>query len=246
MDEVVDTVCNLATEKTEEAKVIRETVRKLESFDNVKDDIVIKVVNYDMNKEQLKNYPYIKWNDLAITYHYRMKANNNYGNLDLGVGGNMNISNVLLEMWNISKEELHSIAFENTKRLCFPRIIPLSSIMLEMISDLFTETKSKEIKEDVENESMYVFNNGDRLFGASSFLFPDLIKEKNEKDWHCETVYILPSSVHELILVPDRNDYPVERLREIVKEVNGEIEPIEILSDSIYKWERKTNEISIV
>ena len=59
-------------------------------------------------------------------------------------------------------------------------------------------------------------------------------------------LYILPSSIHELILIPVLENEEVETLREMVNQVNEEsVENIDYLSDNVYRFNRNTEEICI-
>ena len=53
--------------------------------------------------------------------------------------------------------------------------------------------------------------------------------------------YILPSSVHEVILVPENKEFCVEYFASMVREINEtQMDPTEILSDSIYFYDKET------
>ena len=59
-------------------------------------------------------------------------------------------------------------------------------------------------------------------------------------------LYILPSSIHELILIPVLENEEVETLRKMVNQVNEEsVENIDYLSDNVYRFNRNTEEICI-
>ncbi|MBQ7925064.1 MAG: hypothetical protein IJ335_02090, partial [Lachnospiraceae bacterium] len=50
--------------------------------------------------------------------------------------------------------------------------------------------------------------------------------------------YILPSSVHEVILLKDDGEESPSKLQEMVREINQcEVDPTEVLSDSIYHYD---------
>ena len=93
-------------------------------------------------------------------------------------------------------------------------------------------------EEESDEFGMYVLSNSSKVFGAASILYPDVLKnfaEKLDRD-----LYILPSSVHEVILLPKRSETEWETLQEMVKEVNAtQLEEVEILSDSVYSYTKK-------
>ena len=62
-------------------------------------------------------------------------------------------------------------------------------------------------------------------------------------DWKIKnnSFYILPSSVHELILVPYSREFCVEYFAGMVREINEtQVEATEVLSDSIYFFDKET------
>ena len=72
--------------------------------------------------------------------------------------------------------------------------------------------------------------------------YPDVVKrfaEENDRDF-----FILPSSVHEVILIPKVSGVSAEMLLEMVKEVNAtQVEDIEVLSDNVYCYERESDRV---
>ena len=73
--------------------------------------------------------------------------------------------------------------------------------------------------------------------------YPDFIKEASDK-LH-DNFYILPSSIHEVILVPESSAPPLKDLQEMVKEINAtEVSPEDKLSDSVYRYDRECDSIS--
>ena len=90
---------------------------------------------------------------------------------------------------------------------------------------------------------MYVLTNQSRLYGAAELLDGNMLKriaEQLQGDY-----MILPSSVHELIVLKD-TDRPHNELADMVKEINSTcLAPDEVLSNHVYRYDRKTREVSI-
>ena len=77
-------------------------------FSNVWDHIVCKVINYEKNRELLKNIPYLRYLDLAIVFYCRIQ--------DEQIGkGTILIHNSHLKLWSITDSELSESAKYNTK-----------------------------------------------------------------------------------------------------------------------------------
>lgn len=60
-------------------------------------------------------------------------------------------------------------------------------------------------------------------------------------------VFILPSSIHETLLIPANADMDTEYLRDMVRTVNRtKVAPDEILSDNVYYYSRLTDRVELV
>ena len=89
---------------------------------------------------------------------------------------------------------------------------------------------------------MYVVTNKNKCLGAICMIFDKFMSAMADEIG--EGFIILPSSVHEVILVPEKDGAETERLKEIVAEVNaGHVEPQEVLSDNIYYYDKERHEV---
>ena len=128
------------------------------------------------------------------------------------------IRNEHLRYWRVEKEEIRRFAEKNT-----PRIYPV------------------QIRQIV--RFMYVATNEQCSLGAAVMRYPDF-REK-VRGMIGGDFYILPSSIHEVILVPESFGLEPERMQEMVKEINQTgVAPEEVLSDSVYYFDGE--EIRIV
>lgn len=123
------------------------------------------------------------------------------------------IRNEHLRGWQISKKEIIEAARENT-----PKLLPIEVGML--------------------TEYMYIVTNSMRSFGAAVMTYDGVLKQI--RAMLGENFYVLPSSVHEIILVPESYGMERSHLQEMVKEINRtEVENEEILSDNVYYYSGK-------
>ncbi len=183
--------------------------------------IFLRLVNYEKNKEQLKDCPFIMYHDLAITIRYLVKSDKD------GIASAL-ISNRELKEWGVSKEEIYCIAKENTLKL-FPPVLKRLDIML----------KEMNCNEDIiDGTKLYILSNKAGVNGATSMLYEDIIKEfAIEKN---VDIYILPSSIHEVLLLPAEEGMDKHEIEEMVKEINSYVvSPMEYLSDTVYKYDFK-------
>ena len=97
-----------------------------------------------------------------------------------------------------------------------------------------------------EVSGMYVASNSDKLNGSSVILYRDMLKNFAESH-DVEKLYILPSSLHEVIIIPDdaNMEKDIQMLNEMVVSVNcTQVQPEEILSDHVYVYEYSTDTLS--
>ncbi len=101
-----------------------------------------------------------------------------------------------------------------------------------------------QMMEDLEEVKMpmYVLTNRQKLYGAACMLYPGVLKEFGRQLG--QDFYILPSSVHEVILVPGETGAEHGALQKIVKEINQtQVAEDEVLADSVYYYSRGEDRI---
>lgn len=193
-------------------------------FEKVKEQLLYKLVNFDRNRDYLKTVPFIPFHDLAVVFYLFM------GEKD-GMAASLMIGNELMHYWGInSPEELAKIAHANTKKQCPALVKNIGSLIGESLFGADADEK------DAEDCLLYVATNRLKSYGAAVILYDGLLKDFAEKIGG--DFYILPSSVHETIFVPaDMVEFHTAELRRMVEQVNREeVEDIEVLSDSVYRY----------
>lgn len=209
-------------------------VEEFKDYEKIKGKLAVKLVNYNENLSVLKEIPFKRFLDLAIIYYVLVGK----------VGSNTASILVRQEhrrVWRISEEELFLQAMKNTPKLLPPELKSMNTLIQEVLS----EQEATEKKEFVEGEiPMYVLTNTLRYHGAAAMLYKNVISDFAEL---IETdLYILPSSIHEVILIPKASDIGKPMLEQMVKEVNREeVESIERLSNHVYCYQRETGEFTL-
>lgn len=205
-------------------------------WSKIKDRICCKVINYDGNRELLMSIPHFHILDLAVVFYY------SYHDEIMG-SGTIQIYNSHLEMWGVTKEELLEVAKENTQKL-FPSVV---SSMVEMaISCLGTgELSMEEVRACEAGMPMYIVSNKQKVYGAINLFNVELLRDFANTKNKCN-FWILPSSLHEVLLVPDDGRACAVELLNMVTEVNStQVMPEEVLANSIYKFVYATGEIRL-
>lgn len=189
------------------------------NFDQIKDKIFYRLVHAERNKELLTDVPHILIWDLAICFCYACSLE--------GVGdGMILIHNAQMENWNVNTQTLMQLAEVNT-----PRLFPMCfQGMQEILKQMDFEFDLYECEE----EQLYVLSNTTRTYGASVILYPETLAYVAEK-LQCD-FYILPSSVHEVIVLK-KERYDIlqnegKRMHEMIKSINQEqLSAEEVLTD---------------
>lgn len=202
-------------------------------YNAVRGRIFQKVINYEKNKRMLENVPHVRFLDLAVVCYYA------YMNDFLG-RGSIQIETGHLDRWGISQEALFSDARENTMQKLGPEVKGMDEILWEMLSENLDGVSSEQfenvIDHTVREVPMYVMTLRGRYFGAVCICFTAWLRSVAEK--FGKNLFILPSSIHELILIPDVGREKPDFLKKMVREVNQEhVSREERLSDQVYYFD---------
>lgn len=221
IDEVIDTY--------ERNKINRSIDMKFFlNYETVKSRIIFKLINTEKNRELLRDVPYIPFHDLSIVFQC-LVSEERFGNASIL------IHNVHLQLWKVNARELYECAMENTPLLQGYELADMNTVLEEMKA--LSGIDDEEIEDMQQEVPMYVLSNKSRINGASCILYKDILKDFAmvvDKD-----LYVLPSSIHEVILLPSDGTQESEQLKEMVREINqSQVEKEEVLSDSVYYYRR--------
>ncbi len=217
---------------------------KIDFFDDfmkVKNLIAYKVINYEQNVKLLETLPHKRILDLAVVFYCIIK--------DESIGNaTVLIHNSHLSTWNITLDELYKVALDNTPKLLECRITRMSDIIMELFNESDIKADEDEILHIINNEDepcdMYVMTNADKINGAACMFYDDKLSDFADK--MDSDVYILPSSIHEVILIPAISQINKNQLENMVREVNIDgVAPEEILSDNVYVYSRADRMITL-
>lgn len=221
-------------------------VTDITDFSKVKNHIVLKLVNRERNNDLLKDIPFVSFCDLVVIFSIMVSA-------DAEGTASITVKNNLIDYWKVDVDTLYKIAKENTEKLLPAKIQSMNEIMMEMFrsdmgSDIFSDAEFneffKEVTGDNSEPTMYVARNSNGINGATVMLYDGIIREfarKMGKD-----VFIIPSSIHEIIIVPDNGSMDADDIRNMVVDVNSsQVAPEEALSDSVYRYSRDNDSITL-
>lgn len=220
-------------------------VENITDYDATKEKIIPRVVNRESNEERLQGMPHTEiGDDLAVTYHVDLGGDND-GQMSVA------ISNEMMTRYGVSVEDLHEQACKNMEEVSPATFMGIEEVLAGLMIPGYENMTLEEKNEAREslgmpsmedgNSYMYVLSNESKVFGAAELLDTKTLDTIREQ---VGDFYILPSSVHEVLIVPKKEDMQLSDLEAMVKEVNStQVAPNEVLSDHVYEYDNDTKEI---
>lgn len=192
-------------------------------FETINDKISFRLVEEKRNKEFLKDKPYKSLdNGLAACFY-----------IDVTDDYCFAINNGILEDMKVGVDSIYEKALDNVYHLDPPVLRDMQSALFSPDSENLLD-RCKPVGLD-ERSGMYVLTNNKGAFGAGGMVHPDIMKRAAEVVG--EDVFVLPSSLHEVILVPASSGMKLDDLAGMVKQANETVvEPRDVLSDEVYYY----------
>lgn len=161
-----------------------------------------------------------------------------YFRVKVSEDGTYKVKNEMLDSWGVAKETILQIAFNSSEYIATSMRDTMVSLLMEQgVSDELIE----QMLGDTQDADQTVLSNSTKSFGASVIYKTELLKEIADK--YESDLYIIPSSIHELIALP-KEDISVKEMNDMIKEVNAnEVSPEEVLSDHVYIFLRDSEEV---
>ncbi|MBR2531660.1 MAG: hypothetical protein IKE56_03215 [Lachnospiraceae bacterium] len=248
IDLVMDDIASYRTEFHESDEFVLDPLMRkpgaVKQFEKVKDKIVPRLINYESNRSYLEDKAFKLIEDLAVTYHVYVSFRD--GTYSTAVTRDM------LRDYHIGIEQLHVIALENIEHVTPMWFRALDTLVAEAIAEQGQDDRETMQKLDldmaadgtVRDDGTIVLSNASRRYGAAIMLVPEVMDRMRRL--YGKDFYILPSSVHEVILRPRNKVDNIQALRWVVKEINRTVvEKEERLSDNIYTYDFEKHMLKI-
>lgn len=153
--------------------------------------------------------------DMNIVYYIKAMKN-----------GNVVITDWLLDTTKYTEEDLYRAALDRIE----------NNFEYTDMREMLAEQMGVDASEIDVPGMMNVLTNKGKMFGAVSIISKNVMDYALKKS-KLKKVYVLPSSIHEVIIVPAETG-DVEALRNMVHEVNAtQLTPDEILSENVYVYD---------
>ncbi|MBO4457376.1 MAG: hypothetical protein J5802_06640 [Butyrivibrio sp.] len=230
----IKTIANAMVNRTVEAllnaPVISEGINDIQNYDVMKNKLVMEVVSAETNAELLATVPHKDIEDMAVVYRFDVKD-------IVGEGATVIVTNKMLDNYGITPEQLHADAVKNA-----PEIRP---IVIQGMAEVLAKQMGVEDMEMLglnippEQEQIFVASVPDNVHGAGILAYEDFMDKASERVGN-QSFFILPSSIHELLIVPDNGMMDLHSLEQMVREVNATtVDPSEKLTDNVYHYDAK-------
>ena len=209
-------------------RVIRSLDEGDKGFDLIKDSVIMRVINTEMNSGALKDMPHRNVEDLSLIYSVLLRRDYD------DALGTVKINNQMMETWGVTEDELYKTAVENTPRLLPTSIRPMQEVLGDLIATGVSEGGESPLID------MYIITNEEKTNGAA-VPFCDKASIDGLCDRLGKGLILLPSSIHELIALPDNNAEGIGDLAELIQHVNEtQVASMEVLGSEPYHYDKET------
>lgn len=187
------------------------------------------LVHYGWNRESLSGIPHRKFLNLAVTYRVEIPPS-------VGFQAGIRINSGLMELWGVTEEGLYQAAMDNLRN---------EGYSVQTMAELLGGVTGTELELPEDAPEQYVLANTGGFYGAAGMLREDILESFARQAGG--DFYILPSSIHELVLVPETPTINAECLKEMVKEVNGAaVAREEWLSEDVYYYDSDERKVKMI
>lgn len=225
VEKVVENIVSVVRNTDEHG--LDDVINDFLSYEAVKDRISFRVMSYALNEEYLKDAAYVRRLDLALVFQVELVVN-------AVEAGTVVIRDNHMKEWGVGIEDIYLQAFANVSKKGYS-FMAMEDVLRGMVPDI-------EFPGDL-SLGMYVLTNDCKIFGASAMFYPGVLRKCVEK-MGVEKVLIIPSSVHEVILLG--TDKRSDLIREMVREVNATaVSAHEVLSQNVYEYSLKEGQLLI-
>ena len=201
----------------------------LKDYSQVKEKLFIRVSDAKENEAFLRMAPHKEVDGLAISYHIAFEGLH-------GVEASTPVTYKMMEMFGVTEEQLHADALESTQRLYPVQYTSMAEVMNKMMG--IDTDMDPDMMPPTEGPQLMVLTNMQGIHGAATLFYPgqlEAIAQQMGSDF-----FVLPSSVHETLILPDDGTAEPDSLQFMVREINqSTVAPEDRLSDFVYHYDSK-------
>lgn len=193
-------------------------IKALLDPEQIRNRLIIRLLNRKTNESILNEMPYLPFLDLAITFHLLVEEKKDGTK-------SVRVTNKLWEEYiGDSVLQMYRQALLNTERLFPARMMQMEKLL--HLSELGISS------------GLFIVSNPQGIYGAAVLLYEGVqekIRGILEEDY-----YVIPSSVHEVLVIRESDVQDVDMLKSTILEVNRtQVGAEDILSNLLYKYENQ-------
>lgn len=194
------------------------------TYEEIKNRLIFQIVSSEDNREMLSHLPHMELEDMSAVLRVDLGAYPDATTTAL-------VTSEMMAYYGVTKAQMFDDAFKAAP-LTHPAVVKRLDLLLNELSDgMFPEDEN-------EGNPLYVISTESECYGAAVILYPGFL-EKTADELESD-FFLLPSSLHEMILVKDDGNLKAEELIQMVKEINAsEVRAEDKLTDSVYHYNRK-------
>ncbi|ERL22973.1 hypothetical protein HMPREF1986_00149 [Oribacterium sp. oral taxon 078 str. F0263] len=194
-------------------------VDQFRDYENVKSHLVMQVIPVEPNAEKLSQIPHKTVEDIAVVYRIDVSDSMNRNATTL-------VTNQMMESFGITAEQLHQDAVASQMEHCPPTLRNMAEMMADLMGDSM----------DMQDSPMWVATVEGGVNGAAAVQIPEFMDQAAEKLGG--NFFVLPSSIHECLFLPDNGEFERNSLEQMVRSVNQtEVSEADFLSDNVYHYD---------
>ena len=211
------------------------------TWESAKGRLHMRVINKNWNKQTLKRMPYREYLDLAIMFYVLIKE-------ERGLMATLPVSRECMKLWGADVKSLWEAAQKNLEEEVF-QIETMGAVIENMLTEMKDSEDAGMFWNDMEGKEIegigkvYVVTNTCKKYGARAILRKDLLQRLAKEQGG--SFYILPCSVHEILVLKENGMVTAESLKNMVYHCSGTVEPEECLSDSVYYYNKDEDRVEV-
>ena len=220
-------VANLAEEASKMMFQRMREIPRLPRIDHdfIEENLYLTVINADMNRDYLSDIPHGLIGDMAVVPRVKVSEEASFV-----------VKNDMLTPYGFSKEGILEAAHANMETREFT-CNDLGAVLMGFGMQSMGPSSP--------SESVYVLTNPSGIDGAAAILSDKAMREA--RNMIGEDFLILPSSRHEVLLVPRSSDMSIQELTDMVREVNRTVvDTKDLLSDHVYRYNSRSGSIKML
>lgn len=233
MSEIMREIAGIASRSMDKTELIGSL--DYGDYESVKEYLSVTLINGRDNRQMLSHMPHRQMEDLALILELKFPMAEGIGSIK--------VSHELAELWAVDTDTLFAQAQENSLKAEPPSLHRMEDTMLSLafVRDAVENLLENPAPEEVPSQ-LYVLSNTSKNKGAAVLSYPGVLEKADQL--FPKGFYILPSSIHELLIVPKSPEIDPRELGEMVRAVNrAEVAKEEQLSDRVYEYDREAGMI---